>query len=60
MLKFVRCLKMMDDEFMVNELKSEIEKFVILYVVYFYDILDDVYVLYMWVDMWRNFMWYYL
>lgn len=46
----------MDDEFMVNDLKSEIEKFVILYVVYCYDILDDVYVLYMWVDMWRNFM----
>lgn len=49
MLECVRCLKMMDDELMVNDLKSEGEKFGFLYFVYCYDILDDVDVLFMWV-----------
>lgn len=34
MLEFDRCLKILDEEFIINELKSEVEKFGILYVVY--------------------------
>lgn len=46
MLESVRCLKILDDEFMKNDSKSEVEKFGIPNAVHCQDILDDANALY--------------
>lgn len=54
MLESDRCSKILDEEFITNESKSEVEKFGIPHAVHCQDILDDANALYMYVDMWRH------
>lgn len=47
MLESVRCSKILDEESITNESKSEVEKFGIPHAVHCHDILDDANALYM-------------